>query len=121
MRLTVPLTGTVVTNPDGSWSGHPDDPIRPCDIDFGKVSWQMVELDLDAGTMTIEVTPSPVKEVDTGQVDAKGQKVYQTVPATDADKQAFLDFARSKVEGKTHDQIRAEHGKAPLKRQGVGI
>ncbi len=122
MRLTIPLTGTVLVegsvHGDGLLKGDPDDPIRPVDLNLGNVSWRAVDVDLDAGVMIIEVAPAQEVEEDTGQVDGRGKPVYQTRAATPAEKEDFLQHARQLIESRTTDELYAMSGKPRLKRAG---
>ena len=121
MKLTIPLTGTVLidgsVHGDGLLKGDPDDPIRPVPIDLGNVSWTMVDVDMDAETMEIEVAPGEALDEDTGQVDGEGEKIYQGRPATAAEKDGFLQYARDLIKGYTKDELYAISGKPRLKRR----
>ena len=119
MRLTIPLTGTVLVEGDvhgaGDLTGDPNDIIRPIDIDLGNVSWTMVGIDLDAEVMIIEVTPAQEVEEDTGRVDDKGNPVHQRRPATKQEKTGFLQHAQGAM-NHTKDELYAQTGNARLKR-----
>ncbi len=137
MRLTVPLTGTAIQAPDGTWggdvspsltwdaNGRPsiplgqpgNDPVRiPDKLDLGNVSWQMVSIDWERSTMEIEVTPSPETDEDTGQVDAQGNKIYRQRSAMAQERQAALDTAKAQLESKSHAEHLAASGNKPLKK-----
>lgn len=109
MRLTLPLTGTVLVEGsvwgDGKLSGDPDDPIRPIDIKLRNVSWTMVDVDLENEVMVIEVKPAEMIEEDTGEVDGEGHPVRRGRPTTQQEKVAFLQVAKDLVEGHTKDEL----------------
>ena len=120
MRLTIPLTGTVLVEGsvfgNGNLSGDPNDPIRPIDLDLGNVSWKMVDVDLDNAVMTIEVKPAEKFSEDTGQVDGEGKPIYNTRPATQAEKTGFLQYAKDLIEGHTKGELYQMSGRPNLKR-----
>lgn len=120
MRLTIPLTGTVLREGSvwgkGELSGDPNDPIRPIDIDLGNVSWVMVDVDIENEVMEIEVKPSEELSEDTGQVDGKGEPIYITRKATQAEKAGFLQHAQQLIEGHTKDELYALAKRPKLKR-----
>jgi len=119
MRLTIPLTGTILEyHPEllqyggsSGISGDPNDPVRPVTIDLGNVSWKLVSIDLETETMEIEVTPSDnVSELDLDtegkqKVDTEGKPLYKTRPATGVEKLGFLDNAKNLIEGHTKDEL----------------
>jgi hypothetical protein len=119
MRLTIPLTGTVL---DGSLTGDPNDPIRPIDIDLGNVSWQMVDVDLENEVMVIEVTPAEEFSEDTGEKDGEGNPIYRTREATEGEKIGFLQNAYRLIMEHSKDELYTMSGnhrlKRPFKRQG---
>ena len=102
MRMTLPLTGTIVRYFDGGFSGDNDDPVRPVDKDLGHVSWQMVSIDLEAETMTIEVTPSEEIEVNTG---TELKPVYEKKVLTEQDKQKVLAKAKKIETNNTVEEL----------------
>lgn len=120
MRLAIPLTGTVLVEGDvhgvGNLTGDPDDVIRPIDIDFGNVSWTMVDVDLDAEVMIIEVKPGETIEESTGESDNGGNPVYKSRPATPEEKTGFLQHAQDLVMNHTKDELYALTRNARLKR-----
>lgn len=102
MILTIPITGTVTFyNPKtGEVHGDPNDPVRkPDNLDLGNVSWVMVGIDVDKGTMDIEIAPAeevaiPSLDASGKQiVDANGNPVGVVRATTDAEKQGYLAFA----------------------------
>lgn len=114
MRLTIPLTGTVlVENP---LSGDPNNPVRPIDIDLGNVSWTMVDIDLENTVMIIEVSPSEQIDKDTGDVDTNGNPIYKRRQATEREKMDFLWKAQCLVMEHTKDELYQMSGCSKLKR-----
>lgn len=120
MRLTIPLTGTVLVegmvHGEGLLTGDDNDPIRPVDIDLGNVSWTMVDVDMENEVMEIEVEPGDTVAEPTGEVDAEGKPVYLSRPATGEEKDGFLQHARQLVEARTRDELYAISKCARLKR-----
>ena len=109
MRLTIPLTGTVIREGsvwgEGKLSGDPDDPIRPVDIDLGNVSWKMIAVDIENEEMEIEVSPGERVSEPTGEVAAEGKLVYTSRKATSGEKVSFLQQAKDLIEGHTKDDL----------------
>lgn len=109
MRLTIPLTGTVLIEGSvwgkGELSGDPNDHIRPIDIDLGNVSWVMVKVDIENEEMVVEVSPSEKVSDDTGEVDGEGKPIYRTRKATQQEKQGFLQHAKDLIEGHTKNKL----------------
>lgn len=111
MRLPMPLTGTVLvegTLRDGNLKGDANDPIRIINIDLGHVSWQLVDIDWDNELAIIEVTPSEYRSVPTGgkiTVNGKETDEYETRPATEEEKVAFLQHAQDLVMNHTKDEL----------------
>ena len=120
MKLTIPLTGTVLVEGSvwgsGDLTGDDNDPIRPVDINLGNVSWTMVDVDLDNEVMVIEVSPAEVVEEPTGKRDAEGNPIYRSRPATDEEKRGFLRHAQELVMSHTRDELYAMSGCHKLKR-----
>lgn len=120
MRLTIPLTGTVLVegsvHSDGLLQGDDKDPIRPVDIDLGNVSWKMVDIDLDNEVMIIEVAPAEEFDEDTGQVDAENKPIYIRRKATEQEKQGFLQHAQGLVMNHTKEELYAMSKLPRLKR-----
>ena len=56
MRLTLPLTGTLID--EVNLIGDDNDPVRPVAIDLGNVTWTMVNIDLENEVMIVEVSPA---------------------------------------------------------------
>lgn len=110
MRLTMPLTGTVLVEGsvwgDGKLSGDPNDPIRPVDIDLGNVSWRMIDIDLENEVMAIEVEPGEKVTEPTGEVRE----------ATQEEKQGFLQHAKELIDNHTKDELYAMAKVSGLKR-----
>ncbi len=111
MRLTIPITGTVLTEGkyrDGTLTGDATDPIRPITLDLGNVSCNTVDVDLENEVMVIEVDPAENIAEPTGEYDAEGEPMYHKGrPATPEEKQGFLQHARGLVEGHTKDELYA--------------
>lgn len=124
MRLTIPITGTVLVegtvHGTGALVGDNSDPIRPVDIDLGNVSWEMVDIDLDKEEMLIEVAPSEEISADTGQVDDEGNPIYIKRPATDGERVGFLQYAQQLVMEHTKDELYQMSGNLKLKRPFKG-
>lgn len=109
MRLTIPLTGTVLVegsiHGDGKLTGDKNDPIRPIDIDLGNVSWKLVDIDLDNEEMVIEVSPGEKIDEPTGEEDGEGNPIYASRPATEEEKLSFLQYAQDLVMNHTKDEL----------------
>lgn len=103
MNLTIPLTGTVIT--ESPLSGDPNDPVRPIDIDLGNVSWKMVYVDLENEVAIIEVEPAEGVDEDTGQVDGKGRPIHKRIQATEQERKGFLQYAQDLVMNHTKDEL----------------
>jgi len=119
MRLTLPLTGTVLVEgslSDGSLTGDPNDPICPISIDLGNVSWEMVDIDLENEVMVIEVEPAEGVDEDTGQVNTEGEHIYKTRKATEEERIGFLQNAQGLIETHTRDELYQMTGCSRLKR-----
>lgn len=126
MRLTIPLTGTVLVEgsiQDGTLVGDNNDPIRPIDILRGvNVSWTVVNVDLENEVMVVEVEPAEnVGEPD--QDDQGNPKLYENgTPmtrarqTTDQEKVGFLRQAQALLMNKTKDELYAMSGNPRLKR-----
>ena len=57
MRLTIPLTGTVVLNPDRqTWQSGSDVGVA---VDIGDIAWRAVSFDWENGTVEVEVVDVP--------------------------------------------------------------
>ena len=120
MRLKVPITGTVLdydilaAKYDGlGVVGDNNNPVRLVTINLGNVSWGLVTIDLVNDLAEIEVSPGEnISEPDLDaegkqKVDKDGEPLYKTRAATSAEKQGFLDNAKSLVEGHTKDELYA--------------
>ena len=120
MKLTVPLTGTVLVEGSvhgaGNLTGASKDFIRPININLGNVSWTMVDVDLENEVMIIEVQPAEWVREDTGQVDGEGEPIYTRREATELEKAGFLQHARNLIEGHTKDELYTMSKSAKLKR-----
>ena len=103
MRLTIPLTGTVLV--EDPIMGDDNDPIRPIDIDLGNVSWLLVSIDLENEVMEIEIEPASRISEPTGKNDAEGKPIYQARATTQTEKLSFLQHARDLVENHTKDEL----------------
>ena len=118
MRLSIPLTGTVlVENP---LVGDDNDPVRPIDIDLGNVSWTAMGIDLENEVMVIEVEPADTVDEPTGEVDGEGNPVYRLRPATAEEKAGFLQHAQGLIMEHTKDEPYEMSGCARLKRPFAG-
>lgn len=124
MRLTIPLTGTVLVEGsvwgEGKLSGDPNDPIRPIDLNLGNVSWTMVDVDLENNEMVIEVSPAEEIDEDTGQKDTEGNPIYVRRRATEQEKAGFLQYAKDLIEGHTKDELYTMSRCSRLKRPFKG-
>lgn len=109
MKLTIPLTGTVLVEGsvlgDGKLVGDNKDPVRPVPINLGNVSWEMLDVDLENEVMVIEVTPAPEIGEDTGEEDGEGEPIYRTRKTTDNEKRDFLQNARRLIISHTRDEL----------------
>lgn len=103
MRLTMPLTGTVlVENP---LTGDDNDPVRPIDLNLGNVSWTMLDVDLDNEVMIIEVSPGEKIDEPTGEEDGEGNPIYTRRKVTEEEKLKFLQDAQDLVMNHTKDEL----------------
>lgn len=103
MRLTIPLTGTVlIENP---LSGDDNDRVRPIDLNLGNVSWTMVDVDLENEVMVIEVSPAEEIDEPTGEEDGEGNPIYIRRSATEEEKIGFLQHAQDLVMNHTKDEL----------------
>jgi len=123
MRLSIPLTGTVLVEGsvwgDGLLKGDSDDPIRPIsggDFTLGNVSWTMVDVDLENEVMVIEVSPAEEIDEDTGKKDGEGKPIHRTRPTTEEEKMGFLQHAQDLVMDHTKDELYQMSGCPKLKR-----
>lgn len=115
MKLTIPLTGTVLVEGDvfgkGDLKGDDKDSIRPVDIDLGNVSWTMVDIDLENEVMEIEVSPADIlsePDLDASgkqKKDKDGNLLYRSREATEQEKAGFLEYARNLIEGHTKEEL----------------
>ena len=109
MRLTIPLTGTVLVegsvHGDGLLGGADNDPIRPININLGNVSWTMIDIDLENEVMIIEVEPGDTISEPTGEIDAEDNPIYISRPATDEEKINLLQHAKDLIEGHTKNEL----------------
>ena len=109
MKLTIPLTGTVLVEGsvwgDGKLSGDPNDPVRPVDIDLGNVSWKMVDVNLENETMEIEVSPAEEIDEDTDEIDSEGKPIHRMRKTTGQEKTGFLQHAQHLIESHTKDEL----------------
>lgn len=89
MRMTVPLTGTVIISGsvwgEGRLEGDQNDFIRPIPM-LADVSWTMVDVDLENEVAIIEVKPAQTIYDDS---------LKKRRPTTEAEKQAFIEHARN--------------------------
>lgn len=120
MRLTLPITGTVKregsVHGDGLLEGAPDDPIRLIGISLGNVSWKMVDVDLEKEEMAIEVTPSDMISIPTGEIDENGEDKFIERKATLEEKADALEFVRMIAEEYTKEELFAVTGDERLRR-----
>ncbi|GAI78627.1 unnamed protein product [marine sediment metagenome] len=128
MRLTLPLTGTVLVEGSvwgaGDLIGDNSDPIRPIPIDLGNVSWRMVDIDLENEVMVIEVEPSKEISEDTGQLDGGDNPLYKSRKSTEQEKLGFLQHAQDLIMSHTRDELyqmsKCHRLKRPFKDRKVG-
>lgn len=128
MRLTIPLTGTVLVEGEvfgkGDLVGDDNDPIRPIEIGLGDVSYVMVDLDMVNEVMVIEVEAADKvqkPDLDSGgqqKRDADGNLMFKRRSTTTAEKTALLQQAKGLVEGRTKDELYQISGSPRLKRPG---
>ncbi|MBA7633068.1 hypothetical protein ES703_40625 [subsurface metagenome] len=111
MRLKVPITGTVLGyDPVGAQydglgvSGDPDNPITPI-LTLPNCNWRLISFDLEKDLAEIEVTPIQSVGVlkDGGNPD--NLEDWTSRPATEEEKQGFLDYTKNLVEGHTIDEL----------------
>lgn len=114
MKLKIPITGTVLEyDPvagqiDGiGVVGDNNDPVKPINIKLGNVSWRLVTIDLENDLVEIEVSPGELISLlkDGGNPD--NPEDWTSRPATEEEKQGFLNYAKSQVESHTVDELYA--------------
>lgn len=109
MKLSIPLTGTIIV--ENPLTGSKQDPVRPIDIDLGNVSWVMESIDLQNEVMVIEVKPGEVisePELDDNgkpRVNAQGNLIYRTRPVTESERLKFLEYAQELMMNHTKDEL----------------
>lgn len=121
MKLTIPLTGTVLAEGSvhgaGDLMGDENDPIRPIDIDLGNVSWIMVDVDLENEVMIIEVEPEDTIGEPTGETDlGTGEPIYRRRITSEQEKAAFLQHAQKLIETHTKGELYQMSGCSRLNR-----
>lgn len=94
MRMKIPITGTV-KQIEPCIIGDKADGIGIININLGNVAWTLINLDLDAEEMEIEVTPSEFVDEDTGGVDANNEPIWNRRSSTAQEKAQFLEHARN--------------------------
>lgn len=115
MQIAIPLTGTVLVEGSvhgaGDLRGADDDPIRPIALPLGRVSWQMVDVDLEDGVMIIDVTPdAEVYE----RPDPNGPTIRR--PTTPAEQAEALQRVQNLVLNHTRDELYSMARQPRLKR-----
>lgn len=114
MRLKIPITGRVLEydpkagQVDGiGVVGDNNDPVKPINIKLGNVSWRLVTIDLENDLVEIEVSPGELISLlkDGGNPD--NPEDWTSRPATEEEKQGFLNYAKSQVESHTVDELYA--------------
>lgn len=114
MRLKIPITGTVLDYDQVAGQidgigvvGDPNDPVKPVDINLGNVSWRLVTIDLENDLAEIEVSSGEKISIlkDGGNPDNPDDWISR--PATQAEKQGFLNDARKLVQDHTKDELYA--------------
>lgn len=130
MRLSIPITGTVLVEGsiwgDGKLTGDDKDPIRPVSIDLGNVSWRMVDIDLKNEVMEIEVTPCDT--VSEPELDAEGKQKFDAEsnpisivrPTTEEERAGFLQYAQKLIKTHTKDELYQMSSCSRLKRPFKG-
>lgn len=112
MRLKVPVTGTVLeydpvaAQIDGiGVVGDPKDKVKIININLGNVSWRLITIDLENDLAEIEVSPGVnIKALrDGGEPDNPEDWVSR--PATEQEKQEFLNYAKNLIESHTIDEL----------------
>jgi len=117
MRLSLPLTGTVLIEGDVRHIiGDPEDPIRAININLGSVSWKLVDIDLENEVMVVEARPTEEVDEPTGEVDGGGEPICRCRKTTAQEKTAFLQHAKHLIEGHTKDELHAMSKCPRLKR-----
>ena len=132
MRLTIPLTGTVVLNPDRkTWQSGSDVGVA---VDIGDIPWHAVSFDWENGTVEVETDDPPKRnliqlpekvaryEKDLTEREVKdmqaGKVVAQMIPETEVQyntrKAAVLASAQSLL-SKPKEQLYALSKSPPLK------
>lgn len=112
MRLKVPITGRVLGYDPKAGQidgigvvGDNNDPVKPISINLGNVSWRLVTIDLENDLAEIEVSPGENINIlkDGGNPD--NSEDWTSRPATEEEKQGFLDYAKEAVESHTVDEL----------------
>lgn len=85
--------------------GDNNDPVKIINISLGNVSWRLVTIDLVDDLAEIEVSPGERINIlkDGGNPDNPEDWISR--PATDEEKQGFLDYARDAIEKHTKDEL----------------
>jgi len=112
MRLKIPITGKVLDYDPAAGQidgigvvGDPNDPVKIVNINLGNVSWRLVTIDLENDLAEIEVSPGENISIlkDGGNPD--NPEDWTSRPATEEEKQGFLDYAKNLVESHTKDEL----------------
>lgn len=114
MRLKVPITGRVLGYDPTAGQidgigvvGDNSDPVKIVNVRLGNVSWRLVTIDLENDLAEIEVSPGERFNglKDGGNPNDEGD--WTSRPATEEEKQGFLDYAQHAVESHTTDELYA--------------
>lgn len=118
MKISVPLTGTVVSyNP---LIGDDNDPVRPIDISFGhNIQWELINIDLENDLALLDISVDEEAGFPTGEKDAEDEPVLEMRPITDEEKQTMLNNAKAMIQDKSIDQLYKQSKSARLKKPKV--
>lgn len=114
MRLKIPITGKVLEYDPKAGQidgigviGDNNNPVKIVNISLGNVSWRLVTIDLENDLAEIEVSPGERSSLlkDGGNPD--NPEDWTSRPATEEEKQGFLDYAKNLIESHTVDELYA--------------
>lgn len=128
MRLKVPITGTVLKYDSAAGQidgigvvGDNSDPVKIVDVPFCNVGWRLVTIDLENDLAEIEVRPGKNINILKDGGDPGNEEDWFSRPATEEEKQGFLDFAKQTVESKTVDELYAMTNSAKLVKSAEAV
>lgn len=119
MRITIPLTGTLLAY-EPIPVGDDSDPVRPIPLDLGNVSWQLIYLDLENDEAVIEVAPAEMYDEPTGEFDSDGNPVCLRKQVTNEMKEAALKKVKDLLLDHGKDELYRITNSRPLRKPQRG-